>query len=226
MKSSSSVLLVLASLSAIHGCGRSDDSPFNPAKPVGPPQAVEVKDVPEDPEVEAYFKKKKWHLYDSPRIIDHKRMKVLDIANMEKPFEPVVLTPEDFKVISRTKSIRDLCMRNVVLSDETLGWIVKIPQLESLDASFTEVTDAGLKHLAQCKSLEILFLLHGDKITDEGLKELAALTRLKQLYLFGGEFTGRGMKNFVDLKDLQYLTLNFCKKFDDEGAGYCRLSQV
>ena len=52
----------------------------------------------------------------------------------------------------------------------------------AVNLTFTKVTDAGLKELADSRALQELDL-HGTKVTDAGLKELAGLKTLQTLDL-------------------------------------------
>jgi hypothetical protein len=55
----------------------------------------------------------------------------------------------------------------------------------------TKVTDAGLKHLAGLKQLQLLVLTNTN-VTDAGLKHLAGLKQLRFLNLSGTKVTDKG----------------------------------
>jgi internalin A len=74
----------------------------------------------------------------------------------------------------------------------------------------TEVTDAGLKHLAGLKRLQNL-KLYGTKVTDAGLKELAGLKQLKHLSLYKSEVTDAGLKHLARFKQLKTFNLSKTK---------------
>ena len=63
----------------------------------------------------------------------------------------------------------------------------------SLDLSFTEVSDVGLKELANLPSLSNLDL-RGTKVTDAGLKGLAIKTNLTSLQLGSSKVTIEGVR--------------------------------
>jgi hypothetical protein len=71
--------------------------------------------------------------------------------------------------------------RGAVTNDDLAG-LVSYPELRELWLYDTRIADAGLKHLSQLKTLEILVLSKTD-ITDDGLLGLARLTGLKELYI-------------------------------------------
>jgi hypothetical protein len=82
-----------------------------------------------------------------------------------------------------------------------------LPSLEYLDL-YTGVTDAGLKHVAQVKSLRWLRLRTG-RIWGPGLAELAGLPRLERLCIWGDEqqFSDRHIQYLEGLTHLKSLTL-------------------
>jgi hypothetical protein len=83
----------------------------------------------------------------------------------------------------------------------------------SVDLRATQVTDAGLKHLAGLKQLRTL-LLFGPEVTDAGLKHLAGLKQLRELDLSGTKVTDAGLKHLARLKQLQELGLGYTKVTD------------
>ena len=66
-----------------------------------------------------------------------------------------------------------------------------------------QMTDAGLKMLADRKELHFVSLYNCTKITDEGLKELAGLTNLHTLILYRTQVTDEGLKHLAGLKSLR-----------------------
>ena len=70
--------------------------------------------------------------------------------------------------------------------------LTRFTNLQALDLSGTDVTDAGLKDLASLTHLQALSL-SVTKVTDAGLKELARLTNLQRIDLTGTMVTHFGM---------------------------------
>src|SRR5207248_4735475 len=93
-----------------------------------------------------------------------------------------------------------------------------IPQLEGIIVSGEDVTDAGVKALAGCKSLDNVALFGTKKVTDAGVKELAALPKLQALYLAFMPLTGSCFEAFAGSKTLTSLTLDYVEGFTDDGA--------
>jgi hypothetical protein len=78
--------------------------------------------------------------------------------------------------------------------------LTRLPQLSSLDLSFTDVTDDGLAHLKVLTSLSELNLMH-TRITDSGLAHLKGLSNLSHLRL-GDGFIAAGFRVEESLKPL------------------------
>jgi len=71
----------------------------------------------------------------------------------------------------------------------------------------TQVTDAGLAHLAGLPVLETL-LLSGAQVTDAGLAHLTELPTLKSLHLGGTQVTAAGLVHFQKMPALRHLGLS------------------
>jgi len=121
--------------------------------------------------------------------------------------------------------------------DSDLICLKKIHNLQQLDLSWTQITDAGLQHLANLSNLQQLYLgetqitdaglrhfanlsnlknlsLWGTKITNDGLRHLANLSNLQQLYLGETQITDAGLQYLANLSNLQHLDLNYTKITD------------
>jgi hypothetical protein len=219
-------LIVALGLGVAVGCQKA--APPNPATaavqttpPAAPatPAAPAATAAKEDPEVVDFIKQKGWWLAEDTRISDGKRLAFLTVRDPQKSFEDIKLTPDDFKMIARAKTVQVLDLRQVKnLTDDTLKTIAGMPQLEGILVMCEEVTDAGAKALAQCKSLDNIALFSAKKVTDAGVKELAALPKLQSLYLGFATLDGSAFEAFAGSKTLQSLTLDYVEGFTDDGA--------
>jgi RNA polymerase sigma factor (sigma-70 family) len=90
-------------------------------------------------------------------------------------------------------------------TDDDLKLLNDVPNLKALDLGNSQVTDAGLRHLAKSKGLVDLRLGDSRKITDAGLKEIAPLTSLEQLHLTNTGITEGGLRQLAGMKKLTYL---------------------
>src|SRR5207253_5679619 len=101
--------------------------------------------------------------------------------------------------------------------DSYLKPIIGIRQMEAIILGGDDVTDAGMKTLAQCQSLDSVTLMT-KKVSDAGVKELAALPKLQTLYLMGMTLTGSAFEAFAGSKTLETVTLELVDGFTDDGA--------
>ncbi len=170
----------------------------------------------EDAEVAAYFKKKGWSLYVAERTADGKSLFSM-IVSGDKQFENITLTPDDYKMIGKSKTVQLLDLRKVNNTDDGLKALVGMPQLQGIVVFGDDVTNAGIKALAQCKTLEQIILMT-KKGTDAGVKELAALPKLRMLHLQFMTLDGSAFEAFAGSKTLQSVNLEYVEGFSDDGA--------
>ena len=118
------------------------------------------------------------------------------------------ITYKGMEFLKPLRSLRalDLCNERFI-GNQGLAVLKDLPSLEYLDL-YTGVTDAGLKHVAQVKSLRWLRLRTG-RIWGPGLAELADLPRLERLCIWGSEqsFSDRHIQYLEGLTHLKSLTL-------------------
>jgi hypothetical protein len=118
------------------------------------------------------------------------------------------------------------------LNDDALAQVRKLKTIAFLDlfekCDSGGVTDQGLAHLAQNRSLVCLRL--GPGITDEGLTHLADLVQLEELRLDSAEaVTDAGMRHLAKLTNLEVLSLQFTQVGDaglEQLAGLSRLRSL
>lgn len=142
------------------------------------------------------------------------------------------LTDEDFRQIARLSGLTMLTLSNCP-NDKQLAILADLPKLEYLQTNLAEVTDEGIKPLAQLKSLKTLKFFHPGKsfsgsglaqlaempnlqsltvagslaFNDEGLTAVARLVGLKELRTWHAGFTDEGVKSLKALKNLKSLYL-------------------
>ena len=80
-------------------------------------------------------------------------------------------------------------------------------EIERIDLTDQDVTDADLENLASVPELKAL-TLQGTKITDEGLTHLLALKELKDLNLTNTNVSDTGLKLLEGLESLEKLHLH------------------
>lgn len=91
-------------------------------------------------------------------------------------------------------------------ADPGLRYLARLPDLQVLDLSYSQVTDDGLRWIAGIKDLRELNLV-GTPIGDEGLKHLAGLTSLQRLEFNSRKVTGAGLRSLAKLENLEQLRI-------------------
>ena len=101
-------------------------------------------------------------------------------------------------VCMRADEAEDKAVEAIQKLGGRITWDMKVKgkPIVILDLTSTNVTDAGLKHLAGLKQLQKL-VLNSTMVTDAGLKHVAGLKQLRELYLFRTKVTAKGK---ADLK--------------------------
>jgi hypothetical protein len=95
------------------------------------------------------------------------------------------------------------------VSDEGLKGLAELKSLQSLDLGFNlSLTDEGLKELAGLKNLQSLDLGANLSLTNAALKQLAGLKNLHSLNLGITYVSDVGLKELAGLKSLQSLNLS------------------
>jgi Leucine-rich repeat (LRR) protein len=103
--------------------------------------------------------------------------------------------PEGELTEADLESVRSLSLSETQITDAGLKDVANLQKLTSLSLSNTKITDAGLKEVAKLQKLTRLSL-SDTQITDAGLKDVAKLQRLKLLFLGGTKVTKAGVAEF------------------------------
>ncbi|MFM9962787.1 MAG: hypothetical protein ACKV2Q_16375 [Planctomycetaceae bacterium] len=91
--------------------------------------------------------------------------------------------------------IYSLNLRGTEVTDKGLEHLKELKSLVRLHLERTKITDAGLAHLAALENLEYLNL-YGTEVTDAGVQSLAGLKKLKKLYVWQTKVTEEGQAKF------------------------------
>ena len=89
------------------------------------------------------------------------------------------------------------------ITDEGLAHLKEIKSLDSVTINTGRFTDKGLEHLSKLKHLKKLHIPNNYGFTDAGLKHIAKLYQLESLYLRGELFTEVGLEEIAELKKLK-----------------------
>src|SRR5205823_4375030 len=78
---------------------------------------------------------------------------------------------------------------NAWLTDADLAKLAMLPKLESINLSYTKITDEGLEHLAPLKNVKVLDLYYAEAVTDLGIAHLKHWQNLEYLDVRGTKVT-------------------------------------
>lgn len=114
------------------------------------------------------------------------------------------LTDDDFRQMTQLGRLKTLSLSNG-LDDGRLSRLTALAELEYLQTNLAEVSDEGVKPLAQLKKLKNLKFFHpGKSFSGTGLVHLAELPNLQSLTVAGSlEFNDEGMAAVAKLTGLQ-----------------------
>jgi len=114
------------------------------------------------------------------------------------------LTDDDFREFTRLTHLKLLSLSNC-LNDERLVQLTALTGLEYLQTNLAQVTDDGIRPLAQLKNLKNLKFFHpGRSFSGAGLVHLAAMPNLESLTVAGSlAFNDDGMAGVAKLTGLK-----------------------
>ena len=105
------------------------------------------------------------------------------------------------------EDLTEIDASNSQVTNAGLAYLRNLPTLKQLELGSTKVDDAGMQHLAQIPSLESL-TLNQTLVSDEGVSKLTALPNLKKLELMGCHLTQAGFAAIGKLPALEHIVLN------------------
>lgn len=137
----------------------------------------------------------------------------------------VEVTDELLRNLDGLPWLEYLFVNDIPVSDDGVSHIGKLRCLRVLVIE-TNVTDAGVAHLAGCRQLEALHLRGGSQLGEEGLGAISQLPRLKTLYLSEHQFTDRGLAHVGQMRQLTTLRLHYSNITDDGLAHLANLTEL
>jgi hypothetical protein len=100
-----------------------------------------------------------------------------------------------------------VCLNDTDVTDDDLEVLRGLRYLDSVKLRNTNITDVGVRHMAQISAL-IQLDLENTKITDEGSASLEGLSHLRSLSLANTKITDAGVSHLRRLSDLYKLNLD------------------
>jgi internalin A len=120
------------------------------------------------------------------------------------------------ELMATRPEIRDLRIEETQVTDEGLRHLAELPYLTHLDLSYTRLSDAALVHVGKLKNLQSLSLEGCGSITGSGLIHLTALNDLRQLRLRGSGLSGCYLREIGRLRALRSLDLGVAELRDED----------
>jgi Leucine-rich repeat (LRR) protein len=144
-----------------------------------------------------------------------KNLHTLDLRNTQ-------VDDAGLAMLKDLKNLKSLYLTNCPVTDDGLVHLRGL-HLEALNlgglCAMDRITDKGMRHLKQQRSLQKLHLEYVHKLTDDGLGELKELTNLRELSLRHAGVSDKGLKHLSGLKCLEELEVgaNGKSPITDEG---------
>jgi Leucine-rich repeat (LRR) protein len=115
---------------------------------------------------------------------------------------------DDLVHLVELTELEELDLQNTLVGDAGLARLAGMKKIKRLylrsNPASNKITDSGLVHLKELKSLEEL-VLPFTGITDAGLAQLVGLDSLKKLEAFGDGITDKGLSELAKMKSLEDL---------------------
>jgi hypothetical protein len=137
--------------------------------------------------------------------------------------ETHLITDKDMELIGVFASLDQLDLENSQVSDAGMVHLADKKKLKRLFLSGTQITDAGLAQLREVSDIEEL-VLDGVPITDASLEVIAGFQQLKRLDLSRTKVTDAGLGRLSGLKNLKDLSLYGASGIS--GRGVARLHEA
>ncbi len=126
-------------------------------------------------------------------------------------------------VLNSERKAQEIILEAQPIVDDDLVHLRGLDTLESLNLSGTDITGAGLVHLADLTNLKKLSIGGGyqkpSKVGDDGLAHLSNLSQLEQLVLSDTQITDEGLAHLSGLTNLKSLYL-FQTRITDAGLAH------
>jgi internalin A len=106
-------------------------------------------------------------------------------------------------------------LSNAWLSDADVALLAQLPKLESINLSYTKITDLGLEHLAPLQNVKHLDLYYAEAVTDLGIAHLKHWKNLEYLNVRGTKVTSSLFEHVANMSQLAFLDVGHSRVNDD-----------
>ncbi len=122
---------------------------------------------------------------------------------------------DQMHLLARLTDLETLNLSYTYITDAGLSQLVGLRKLTELRLQGTDVGDSGMEHVGKLTQLRVLHLNY-TQVTDAGLVHLRHLKNLEQLLIWGTQIGDAGVAHLTSLKQLRVLIL-FETQVTDEG---------
>jgi hypothetical protein len=134
-----------------------------------------------------------------------------DLPNLQKITGlAAALEGKCFKQFSGLKQLRCVHLPRNCLKDDYLQYLACLPNLNHLSIGHCNLSDAGVKNLANCINLTLLNIGDNPKITDQSIKYLLCMKKLRELTIHDTSISPIGI---LQLKSLPLERLELPSKY-------------
>ncbi|MCA9102492.1 MAG: hypothetical protein KDA63_15125 [Planctomycetales bacterium] len=133
--------------------------------------------------------------------------------------------PGSLRGLARMRSLRQLCFRSCLLSDDEMAAVASVERLESLWCDDCPVTDTGIENLAGHQRLQRVVIVSAH-ITDVSAEHLATIPRLIWVGLDDTDITDASMEHLAALTGLETLSFRGTRVTDDGILKLASLSRL
>jgi hypothetical protein len=125
-------------------------------------------------------------------------------GNQRLVLDSTRVTGDCFQDLSAATDLRWLSLMSCPIGDDGLAKLPPLARLELLDLDHTQITDAGLAHVAKLKGLRKLMICRNKQLSDACLEHLKGLEELTELDALDTRITEKGARELQ--KSLPRLT--------------------
>ncbi|MCX7665345.1 MAG: protein kinase [Gemmataceae bacterium] len=146
--------------------------------------------------------------------LDINSTKKFPIISLSFP-ENVKINDSDLEILKHCQSLKAIAFISSSITDEGINHLIECKSLSLLHIEGVKLTSRGLKNLSKLSNLYALSLIN-IPIEDQGLTELTKLTSLTNLSIHNGKITDKGLESIAQMKKIEKLDISF-NPITDEG---------
>lgn len=144
------------------------------------------------------------------RLAKHSQIISLDLGHCPE------ITDVSLRTVAGMTNLRRLYLDRTGITDRGLAHL-KLSRLEFLNVTQTQITDAGMREIAEIKTLKKLHIKRCKRITDLGVAAICKLDGLEEFHASDTLITDNSLVHLASLKKLVYLQIIHCPNITNHG---------